>query len=354
MKKIVISFLISIILLSTFCSCKTQPSEEKEQFKAYFFDWFDTATVITGYEKTKDDFDMVVNEIKPIFQKYHMLYDIYHKYDGYNNITVINETINNKHNIVKVEPEIIELLNFSKELYTLTNCRFNIAMGSVLSIWQTYREIGMSEPENAQLPPIEGLKEASNHCDINNVEIDLANYTVYLTDDKMSLDVGAVAKGYACEQVAKYLEAKGITGYVINAGGNVRTIGTKPNGEKWVVGIENPDKNNQENPYIAYLGLNNQSLVTSGTYQRFYTVGDKNYHHIIDPDTLMPSERYMSVSVLANESGLADALSTALFNMSYDDGLNLINKLEGVEALWTLPDGKILYSNNFKDYIIEQ
>ncbi len=350
MKKFIILILVLIMTLSM-ASCSKKV--EKEQFKAYFFDWFDTATVITGYEETKDDFDKVVKEIETIFAKYHKLYDIYTKYDGVNNLAVINDKSSGIHSTVKVEPEIIDLLELSFEMNRLTNGKFNIAMGSVLSIWHTYRELGMAEPENAELPPIEDLKDAYLHSDINDIKIDKENQTVFLADDRMTLDVGAIAKGYACEQAAKHLEQMGVTGYVINAGGNIRSIGTKPNDEPWVVGIENPDTSDEENPYIAYLELNGQALVTSGNYQRYYTVNGKNYHHIIDPETLMPSERYLSVSVLSYDSGMADALSTALFNMTQEEGLEIIKGLKDVEAQWVLPSGEIVRSDGFQNYISE-
>ena len=92
------------------------------------------------------------------------------------------------------------------------------------------------------------------------------------------------------------------------------------------------------------------SLVTSGSYQRFYKVDGKNYHHIIDPDTLYPGEKYMSVSVLTENSGLGDALSTSLFLMDYEEGKKLIESLENVEAMWVMPDGEQKYSEGFKNY----
>ncbi len=347
LNKIISATLLTALLLTLLgCGGKGQ----KQKFTEYYFDWFDTATTITGYEYTEADFNKVISEIKPIFDKYHKLYNIYLRYDGINNFVTVNETVNGSHNVVTVEQEIINLVNFSREMYTLTDGKFNIAMGSVLSIWHDYRELGMSDPANAELPPMDKLIEASYHTDIENVVVDEATMSIHLTDGKMKLDVGAIAKGYACEQVARYLENKGISGYIINAGGNIRAIGAKPDGEKWAIGLENPNLSDEEKPYIAYLSLDTQSLVTSGSYQRFYTVNGKNYHHIIDPETLMPSERYLSVSVICPDSGMGDALSTALFNMDFADGSALVASLSDVEALWVMPDGEILQSEGFSRY----
>lgn len=351
MKKVFLLLLVFIMVISLPSCTKT---DKRQEFKAYYFDWFDTVTVITGYEESKDVFDKRVKEIEEIFSKYHKMYDIYTKYQGMNNLAVINEVKNGVHSEIPVEQEIIDLIKFSKSLYNTTGGKFNIALGSVLSIWHTYREEGMDNPSEAKIPPIETLESAAQHIDINSIILDEENKTVFISDSDTKIDVGAVAKGYACEMAARYLEDSGVSGYVINAGGNIRTIGSKPNGDKWTVGIENPDTSDKETPYIEYLALNGQALVTSGNYQRFYIVDGKNYHHIIDPDSLMPSDKYMSVSVLANDSGLADGLSTALFNMSIEDGKKLVETLSDVEALWVLPNGEKVYSKGFSKFIINK
>ena len=196
------------------------------------------------------------------------------------------------------------------------------------------------------------LQEASKHTDIEDLIIDTENNTVFLADPEMSLDVGAIAKGYAVEQIAKHLESKGITGYILNVGGNVRTIGMADK-EKWKVGIENSDIEDKENPYIEYLKLSGESVVTSGSYQRFYVVDGKEYHHIIDPQTLMPGKKYLSVSVVTDDSGLGDAMSTALFIMDYEEGKKLVESTNDVEAMWVLQDGTQLYSSGFKSYTFE-
>jgi thiamine biosynthesis lipoprotein len=196
---------------------------------------------------------------------------------------------------------------------------------------------------------MERLREAAEHVDIDKLVIDEENSTVYISDPKMTLDVGAVAKGFAVEMAAQSLEAKGISGYVINVGGNVRTIGKKPSGECWRVGVENPDKDAQD-AYIARLFLCGEALVTSGTYQRYYIVDGVRYHHIIDPSTLFPSEWYSSVSVVCESSADADVLSTALFCMPLEEGMALIENTDGAEACWVLTDGTLVRSSGFAYY----
>ena len=339
---------LALVMLITLCACNK--TREKQKFTAYYFDWFDTASVITGYEYSKEDFDAVCLEVKALLDEYHLLYDIYTRYEGVNNLLTVNKSAGEA---VTVDEKIIDLLEYAKQMYYVTSGNVNVAMGSVLSIWHDCRTAGLSDPANARLPDMDRLIAAAEHTDIEDVIIDRENMTVCLADPDMKLDVGAIAKGYATEQAAKYLEEKGISGYVLNIGGNVRSVGVKPDGEPWAAGIENPDTFNAETPYIAYLHLSGESLVTSGSYQRYYTVDGVDYHHIIDPDTLMPGNRYLSVSVLCLDSGQGDAFSTALFNMDIDDGLALVEATDDLEAMWVQPDGEIVYSSGFGEYTFE-
>lgn len=356
MKRKSFSVFLSLILfasqISVFSSCDTV--KEKQKFSEYYFDYFDTVTTITGYVETEEEFKSICEEIKTELNEYHKLYNIYLRYDGMNNLCVINDVNDGKHNIVKVDKKIIDLLLYSKEMYTLTKGKINVAMGSVLSIWHKYRNLGLSNPASAELPPTDLLEEAMKHTDFSEVEINEENNTVFIPDPEMTLDVGAIAKGYAVERVAEYLINNGVTDFLINIGGNIRTIGMGKNNEPWKVGIENPDVEKQEEiPHIEYLKLTDMSLVTSGCYQRFYEVNGKNYHHIIDPETLFPGDKYLSVSVLTKDSGLGDALSTSLFLMSIEDGKNLVDSLENVEVMWVKPNGEQIYTDGFKNYTFE-
>ena len=325
MKHFILS-LITVSLVLCFAGC----SDGTTKYTDYSFECFDTVTTIIGYEASKEDFDVVCDEIKTQLMKYHRLYDIYNEYDDINNLCSVNAA----HSALKVDADIIDLLKFSKEMHTVSGGRVNVAMGSVLHLWHQYREEGIS------VPPENLLKEASKHTDINNVIIDEKEGTVLLADPQMSLDVGAVAKGYAIEKIAEYLEEKGVSGYLLNVGGNVRAIGNRGDNKPWTVGVENPDKFSAK-AYIEQVELFNQTIATSGNYQRYYTVNGKNYHHIIDSKTLMPGENFTSVSVICDDAGVADSLSTALFLMPYGEGKELSEKLGFDEVIWVLPDGTI-------------
>ena len=354
MKKTVSIMLVIVLVVLqvlSFASCK---ASEKTKYSTYYFDYFDTATTIIGYTETKEEFDAVCGEITTLLNEYHRLFTIYNRYENLNNLVTINDVTDGEHQVVKVDKKIIDMLVFAKEMYKKTDGKVNIAMGSVLSIWHIYRNEGISDPSIAQLPPMDKLKEASKHTDINDLIIDEENNTVYIKDPRMKLDVGAIAKGYAVEKIAEYLIDKGITDFLLNVGGNIRTIGyAGAEDSPWKVGIENPDTENEEKPYIEFLKVSGESIVTSGSYQRFYVVNGENYHHIIDPETLLPGDKYKSVSVLTNDSGLGDAYSTALFLMDYKEGLNLVEETEGIEAMWVMPDGEQRYSSGFEDYTFE-
>ena len=340
--------LLLAIVTGMLLSCEKAP----EKFSEYSFDYFDTATSIVGYETSREKFDSRAKEILTMLGEYHRLYTIYNSYDDVINLCTLNKTKGKEERTINADARIIEMLEYARDIYTKTSEKVNVAMGSVLSIWHDYREEGMDEPWNAQLPPMDRLKAAAEHTDIEMLQIDKDAMTVTLLDSEMTLDVGAIAKGYAVEMIARTLEAEGVTGYVLNVGGNVRTIGTKPGGEGWKVGIENPDRE-AEDGYLEYLSLKGQALVTSGSYQRYYTVDGVNYHHIIDPETLMPSDYFLSVSIVCSSSALGDALSTALFTMSLEEGRTLIASIPEAEAMWVEKDGTKHYSGGFRDYIVE-
>ncbi len=332
-----------VLNVVTLSSCE---KKKQERFSAHSFDYFDTATTIIGYTDSQQEFDEIRGKIERQLQEYHKLYTIYNSYEGVNNLCALNKVKNGSHEKLVVDKKIIDLLNYSKEMYEVTDGNVNIAMGSVLSIWHKHRNYGLNNPDKAELPPIDELKEAQKHMGIDAIVIDEKESTVFISDPQATIDVGAIAKGYAVERIIESLVADGITGVLLNVGGNVRSI-PREDGEKWRVGIENPDKTSAQ-AYIKEIAIDNKSVVTSGSYQRFYTVNGKNYHHIIDKETLMPCEKFSSVTIVCEKSDLADAYSTALFIMDYEEGRALAEKTDGVEAMWVFPDGTIKTTENFQ------
>lgn len=337
-------FLVLAMVLLTGCKTSDKKQEtgmEKTQYQASFLNLFDTVTTILGYAETEEEFEKITDEIYADLEKYHQMFDIYNEY-GTNNI----KTINDQAGIapVKVDSEIIQLLLDCKEYYNITDGRVNVAMGSVLQLWHETREAGINDLQNAVIPEENALKEAAKHCDIESIIIDEEASTVYLKDPEMSLDVGAVAKGWATQRVCEMAPG----GLLVSVGGNVKATGPKPGNISWVVGIQSPWDDNTD--YVHTLYVNQESVVTSGDYQRYYTVDGEKYHHLIDPETLYPGKQWNAVSVVCEDSGLADALSTALFLLPKEEG-EKIAKQNGAVACWIASKEKIYYSEGFKEII---
>ena len=281
-------------------------------------------TAIEKYQKIADE----------VLSYYHKLFDIYFEHDGMNNLCTINK--NAGKSPVQVDEEMIVFLEYCKELYTITGGKTNVMLGSVLELWHDAREdalddFGYLNPDD--LPSMAALEKANEHTSIDLLVIDKEASTVYITDRKAALDVGAIAKGYTVDILAEKIKAEGAESVALNIGGNIRTIGLKPQGEQWVVGITNPDKSSEQSLYCK-VEIGSTSMVTSGDYERYFYAGETKYHHIIDPVALVPAAYFSSVTIITENSGLADALSTALFCMSYDDGLALVNSIGGVEVVW--------------------
>ena len=217
-------------------------------------------------------------------------------------------------------------------------------MGSVLKLWHEARSHGLDHPDQAQMPEMTDLESAARHTSIDAVVIDEAASTVYITDPQVQLDVGAVAKGWAAQRVAEHAPA----GMLFSIGGNVCATGPKRENIPWVIGVRNPAGTADD--YLHTLNVTDGSYVTSGDYQRAYVVDGEICHHIIDPDTLMPSRYWRSVTIVCGDSGLADALSTALFLMSREEGQKLLDDC-GAMAMWVDAEGNLYYSPGFEELI---
>lgn len=326
-------------LLLTGCAEKGKP--EQKQYTATFLDLFDTVTTVVGKAESEEVFRGWSQAVHDELLYYHQLFDIYHDYEGVANLKTINDNAGIAP--VTVDPTIIQLLNDCKAYHAATDGVVNPAMGSVLRLWHEARNDGINDPSNACLPDAGKLKAAAEHMDMDAVVIDEAASTVFITDPEVSLDVGAIAKGWSVQMVSGAVPDC----MLISVGGNVCATGPKDmSGAPWVVGIQDPDGGDS---YLHTLAVTKGSVVTSGDYQRAYVVDGELYHHIIDPATLYPSTLWRSVTIICGDSGLADALSTALFVLSQEEGQRLLP--EGAEAMWVDREGNRFYSPGFEEYI---
>ena len=340
---------LSVCMLS---SCT--PGEKRlYRFTDVYYDAFDTVISVIAYCESQQEFAALSERVHSEFMRFHRLFDVYNEYEGIVNAASMNRLAKEGRE-VEVPEELIELLEFGKEAAEKTSGRVNIAMGAVLSLWHEAREYSADHPDKACAPSDVELMAAAQHCDTDDLIIDSKAHTVRFADAQMSVDLGAVAKGWAVERITQSLAADGtitgLRGIAISAGGNVRVLGPKDGKDSWTIAVQDPRDGAAADDYADTLLLKDVSLVTSGVNQRYFTAGGKRYHHIIDPDTLHPEDRYLSVTVLTEDSGLADALSTALFNMSIEEGKTLLEALKSgaksiggtevktAEALWILQD----------------
>ena len=344
LQKKIIAVTLVVVLLFSVAGCSSVMSKRK--YSSSFFDCFDTIITVYGYADNQEKFNEFVALIHDKFLYYHQQFDGYTEYEGVNNVYTINKYAGIEP--VAVSDELFALIEKSKDLYVKTGGKVNIAMGAVLQVWDNYRQWAIKEPNNAKIPTTKELGMAAMYMDINRIVLDAANGTVYLADSLMSIHVGAVAKGYACELVKEDLVENGYTQFVISAGGNVVAVGQdQENG--WDVGIQNPDTQTT-NDIIDTVSVKDKAVVTAGSYQRYFTVDGKRYHHIIDPATLMPASYYDSVTVICDDSMVADFMATTLFILPPALAMSMAEDIPQLEAVWVDVNGEITYTSGYVDY----
>lgn len=337
---------IALMILTVCLLCGCQNEKELTKHNEQILDaGFDTFIQLLAYTEDDETYDDYLKQVKETYVYYNKLFDRYHTYEGINNVKTINDQAGKAP--VKVDSELIDLLLETKKYSDVSNQQYNVTFGAVLELWHHYREQA-TEQGVAAIPSETELTQAREHTGWDKVEIDTAAKTVYINDSKASIDLGSAAKGYATEKCAKLLESKGLKHAIINAGGNVRIIGNKPDDNTWSVGIQLPS--NEMSASLATVRINeDQSFVTSGDYQRAYEYEGKMYHHIIDPHTLMPANHMRSLTIVTKDSGIADILSTTLFTLSYQEGMDLLQQLKknGIEAeaVWVFDDSTPMPDN---------
>ena len=348
-------FLISVLIFSCFNNKEKVYTETVDGL-------FDTVHVISGYDKSEQEFKKKVKFYQEEMEKLHKLYTSYEDFQGINNISTINENAGIKP--VKVDRNIIDLLKDTLERNKEISDKVNIAAGNVIDLWDKAKTEG-------KLPEQSELEKMQKCAKTENIVIDEQNSTVFIKEKCTKLNLGAVAKGYAVEQVTKKMEKAGMTSFIISAGGNVKVVGKRKIPKKeseikdlkrckdqFCIGIALPlyndssiDKdnlyNNGKNDYIAKIAAENMSIVTTGNYQRYFVMDNKVYGHVINLETLKPEDSFASVSVITEDSGLADFMSTTLFLLSYEEGKALIEKMgkkEKIDVIWAMKNGDVISS----------
>ena len=310
---------------------------------------FNTVISIIAYCESPEDFERLVEEAESRFEELHALYDIYEHHDGVTNLYDVNAAAGGLP--LPVSAEVLDLLTFCQDESARMGSKVDISLGVLLALWSDVREAGRNDPDRAALPDPAVLREAAMHSGLDKIEIDLEAGTVRISDPDVRLDVGAVAKGYATRIVRDELAAAGWNSFLISNGSSSIVLHGRPfqdGKDTWTVGIQNPsallpgpgEVAEDQPAYLAVAHLNDRAVGNSGDYQNYYVVDGVPYHHLIDPDTLMPATRFRGVSVFTDDCAMADLLSSTLFLLPYEEGRALVDSIPDTDAIWIYPEGR--------------
>ena len=336
------------LVISLLAGCSSTSVSSEKQITTYantsIAEIFDTVYSYSEYTTSQAEAKERYEDSLDLLTYCNQLFDIYHDYEGINNLKTVNDSAGIAP--VEVDPLIIDMLKRAKMFYDLSENEFDITQGSLLKVWHNYRTEGIelnTDGKYGPVPSMDELQEANTKGGWDAVIIDEENATVYITEEGASLDVGGIAKGYAAEIAARKMMEEGMEAGFLNVGRNIRLVGDKPDGSPWRIGIADPSGTFTDGIVTVELP-EPVSVVTSGDYERYYIGEDGNrYSHIIDPETLYPATLYRSVSILTPDSGDADCLSTALFTLSIEEGKALINAYQNetghmVNVIWIMSE----------------
>ncbi len=255
---------------------------------------------------------------------------------------------------VKVSDDTFYVISKALEYAKLTGGAFDPSVGPLVKLWN----IGS---EGASVPPAKSIAAALKLIDWKKVSLDAEAKTVRLASPGMRLDLGAIAKGYAADECDRILHAHKVKAAIVDLGGNVLVFGKKKDGNPWKIGVQNPDK--ERNSYIGLVTGFDITVVTSGIYERFFIQDGKRYHHILDTKTGFPVDNGLkSVTIMTNSSIDADGLSTSVFALGKDRGLELVKSMKGAEAViidsadrvWLSPGASKLFKLTDKTYTLAE
>ncbi len=234
---------------------------------------------------------------------------------------------------VTIGRDTLSVLETAASLYAASEGAFNIAVGPVIELWQFNRG-------EAKIPDTDKIKQALRHTDFGQIII--SGRTVKMPAGMM-IDLGGIAKGYIADQVAGFLRDQGVQDAILNFGGNIVTIGNRPDGTSWIIGLQNPFGERGKD-YWAAVPCSNGSVVTSGIYERGFEINGVRYNHFIDPRTGWPVQNgLVSVTAVSSKSVLADGLTTAMFILGKDRGMKLLQQFDA-KAAFLFHDGTVTYS----------
>ncbi|MGL4344346.1 MAG: FAD:protein FMN transferase [Cellulosilyticaceae bacterium] len=331
----VLSLLLVLSLFASGCTSKKQVSPPSEPLRQTQFMMGTTITI-----SLFDHQDPSI--LESCFQRISELENAL----SINKENTLLDEVNNQSGIspVVINEDMFNVIQKGLYYSELTDGSFDISVGPLVKLWN----IGFPE---ARVPSQPEIDAAIPLIDFSKVILDPSNQTVFLSSPGMKIDLGGIAKGFAADEVVEILKASGVEHALVDLGGNVYTLGTKVDGSPWKVGIQDPF--NPRGQIIGYVPISNQSAVTSGIYERFLESNGQKYHHILNPDTGYPFDNEIAgVSIISNTSMDGDALSTAVFSLGIQEGLDFVNSLEGIDAIFISKDHKVYTSEGLSDLFV--
>lgn len=299
--------------------------------------YFDTVIQITLYGNDKRYMD----ECFELCDKYEKLFSTE---ISDSDVSKINSSAGTGLPVV-VNPDTFDLIEKSITYSELSKGKFDITIGKLTKTWNF--DLALKSPEKYTLPSQEKIDTARISTGYENLVLNRDDFSVYIRKPGVSIDLGGTAKGYIADKLKEYLSSVNVKKGMINLGGNVLLLGSKPYSSNYNIGIKKPFSQNEE--IIAAINTSDKSIVTSGIYERSFTIDEKFYHHILDTDTGYPVQNeILSVTIISDKSMDGDALSTSVLILGLTDGLKLIESLEDTEAVIITSDNKLHYSSGLK------
>lgn len=355
MKKIFALIVLIVTLIIPQLGCQSQVNNQGIEKTSFHLDTICTITVysmdgisdMTDEEQQKKVNSVITDAFK-ICDQYEKILS---KTKEGSDIYAINHSGGKP---VEVNPETIEVLLKGIEYGKLSEGSFDITIGCVSDLWDFHDQDDEGNKVGT-LPDAEALAEAVKHVNYENIEIN--ENTVTLVDPEAEIDLGGIAKGYIADRVAEYLEEQGVTSAVISLGGNIVTIGEKGKnledgkGTEFSIGIKDPLSESGE--LLGIVSCKDKTVVTSGTYERYFEVDGKKYHHVLDPKTGYPIDNDLLSITIISEKGRSvdcDGLSTTCLSLGKDKALALVQSLDGVEAICVDNKGEVFLSSDALDF----
>jgi len=329
-KKIILfSLLIMTSVLLPSCSKNVEPTTVSG-FK------FNTYISITAYSEVNSS---VLDQCLTLCDTYENLYSR----------TIESSTLSkvNRHEITEIPAELATLIQYGIQYGTLSNGSFDITIGSVSSLWDF-------TSDNPQVPNSSDINSALAYVNYKNISLQKKpgsddTYLISIPNGTV-IDLGAIAKGYIADKLKEYLVDNGVKSALINLGGNILCVGNKPDDTAFNIGVKKPFSESGES--LATLKISDKSIVSSGTYERCFTKDGQFYHHILNPQTGYPYDNQLtSVTIISDSSVQGDCLSTTCFTLGLDEGLKLVESLDGIEAIFVTSDDQLHYSSGADKYI---